>query len=268
MTYCISDVHGQGDLFEALLKKINYCEQSDKLYVLGDVVDRGPEGIKIISKIMDMPSVELLLGNHELMVRDALTIDYEYVKSTKRFLKEDYFELWMSNGGDQTYEEWLGQNDVQRYRVLSFLWRLREWIFTQVNGQSFLLVHAGIDASFRGTVEGNNLNDLIKNLMDAQVKPHDLRNCRPSSMYNSDSIFWIRSEFLKRPALGERDGVVIVFGHTPTARLIDGTKVTFWKDERYQDKIGIDCGAYSTGVMGALCLETLEETYVCRDETF
>ena len=39
--YVISDIHGNYDLFMELLKKIKLSGK-DTLYVLGDVVDRGP----------------------------------------------------------------------------------------------------------------------------------------------------------------------------------------------------------------------------------
>lgn len=47
MRYIISDIHGCYDQYRALLKKIHFSD-TDELYVLGDVVDRGPEPIKVL----------------------------------------------------------------------------------------------------------------------------------------------------------------------------------------------------------------------------
>ena len=45
MRYLISDIHGCFDQYQTLLAKIGFSDK-DELYVLGDVVDRGPEPIK------------------------------------------------------------------------------------------------------------------------------------------------------------------------------------------------------------------------------
>ena len=42
MRYIVSDIHGCYDQYQMLLEKIQFSEE-DELYVLGDVVDRGPE---------------------------------------------------------------------------------------------------------------------------------------------------------------------------------------------------------------------------------
>ena len=41
-TYAISDVHGMGHLLDQMLEKIAFSE-ADRLYVLGDLIDRGPD---------------------------------------------------------------------------------------------------------------------------------------------------------------------------------------------------------------------------------
>ena len=65
--YVMSDLHGEADLFHAMLRKISFSEQ-DKLIILGDVIDRGPMGISLLTEIMDTPNMEMLLGNHEYMM--------------------------------------------------------------------------------------------------------------------------------------------------------------------------------------------------------
>lgn len=47
MHYVMSDLHGCYQEYREALEKINFNEQ-DTLYVLGDVVDRGPEPIKLL----------------------------------------------------------------------------------------------------------------------------------------------------------------------------------------------------------------------------
>ncbi|SKB93360.1 serine/threonine protein phosphatase 1 [Lachnospiraceae bacterium] len=71
MTYVISDIHGGYDQFIELLNLIQ-LKDTDILYILGDVVDRGPHPIKTLLKLMEMPNVICIVGNHELMALDGL----------------------------------------------------------------------------------------------------------------------------------------------------------------------------------------------------
>ena len=71
MTYCVSDIHGEAARFTELLDKINFSD-SDTLYVLGDVIDRGAHGVEILRRIKDTPNMQMLMGNHERMCLDTL----------------------------------------------------------------------------------------------------------------------------------------------------------------------------------------------------
>ena len=66
MIYCVSDIHGELDKFERLLDMIQLSD-SDRLYILGDVIDRGAMGVDILQRIMAAPNMTMLLGNHEQM---------------------------------------------------------------------------------------------------------------------------------------------------------------------------------------------------------
>ena len=52
--YAIADIHGEYDLFMELLDKIA-LQDTDTLYVIGDVVDRGPHPVKVLQQMMLMP---------------------------------------------------------------------------------------------------------------------------------------------------------------------------------------------------------------------
>ena len=70
-TYVISDIHGMYDKFLKMLDKLGFNDD-DTLYVLGDVLDRGPNPIKVLQKMMEMPNVIPIVGNHELMAMECL----------------------------------------------------------------------------------------------------------------------------------------------------------------------------------------------------
>ena len=70
-TYVMSDIHGNAERFNSIINQIE-LKPEDSLYVLGDVIDRYPDGIRILRLLMSLPNVKLLLGNHEYMMLEAL----------------------------------------------------------------------------------------------------------------------------------------------------------------------------------------------------
>lgn len=70
-TYVISDIHGNYDAYMEILKKIHFSDE-DMLYVLGDILDRGPNPIKVILDLMKRYNVVCLAGNHEYMALECL----------------------------------------------------------------------------------------------------------------------------------------------------------------------------------------------------
>ena len=81
MNYCISDIHGYYSLFCRLLDKIRFSDK-DKLYVLGDIIDKGPDSIRLAKLLFSMPNVYCIAGNHE----------YDFLKYYRALMKqtEDY----------------------------------------------------------------------------------------------------------------------------------------------------------------------------------
>ena len=67
MVYVMSDIHGSLSRFRMVMEQIGLTV-GDSLYVLGDVIDRGHFGIRILQELMDMPNATVLLGNHEQMI--------------------------------------------------------------------------------------------------------------------------------------------------------------------------------------------------------
>lgn len=55
MTYCLSDIHGEYELFMRLLEKIKYSD-SDNLIICGDVIDKGRASVRLAKTIFDMPN--------------------------------------------------------------------------------------------------------------------------------------------------------------------------------------------------------------------
>ena len=71
--YVCSDLHGQYDIYKTILGQL---KKDDKLYILGDVIDRGPGGIKILQDIMQhKDQIEFFAGNHELMIDTIIVFE-------------------------------------------------------------------------------------------------------------------------------------------------------------------------------------------------
>lgn len=64
MTYVMSDLHGQFEKYKKMLELIG-LRDSDDLYILGDVVDRGPEPMNILRDMSMRSNVFPVMGNHD-----------------------------------------------------------------------------------------------------------------------------------------------------------------------------------------------------------
>lgn len=73
MIYIMSDIHGQYNRFKNLLHQLN-LQNEDKLYILGDVVDRGPHPMKILQYMMKHQNIIHIIGNHEVMALPNLKL--------------------------------------------------------------------------------------------------------------------------------------------------------------------------------------------------
>jgi bis(5'-nucleosyl)-tetraphosphatase (symmetrical) len=65
--YCIGDLQGCDAPLGRLLEKVDFSPSRDTLYILGDLVNRGPESIKVLRRLAALgDAAHCLLGNHDL----------------------------------------------------------------------------------------------------------------------------------------------------------------------------------------------------------
>lgn len=124
--YVTADLHGCYDAFMDLLEKIRFSKE-DTLHIIGDVIDRGDFGIDLLRYIKDKPNMHLLLGNHEMMMRDAL--------------KTGDNELWYYNGGMITYHNYLLLSIAEQAELRDYLETLPLFCDITVGDRTFRLVH-------------------------------------------------------------------------------------------------------------------------------
>lgn len=71
MHYVMTDIHGEYEKLMQMLHKIGFSDE-DTLYLLGDLVDRGPDSVKVVEFVRQSKNIRSLMGNHELMLKEAL----------------------------------------------------------------------------------------------------------------------------------------------------------------------------------------------------
>jgi diadenosine tetraphosphatase ApaH/serine/threonine PP2A family protein phosphatase len=94
----IGDIHGCPQEFEDLLEKLD-LRDADRLVLLGDLVNRGPDSFRVIQLARRHATVSLL-GNHELRL-----LNFRKTDDPSHLKKNDYATLEQINGKGWDYLE-------------------------------------------------------------------------------------------------------------------------------------------------------------------
>lgn len=174
-TYVMSDIHGDMGQFQDIMQQINF-KRKDTLYILGDIIDRGSDGIAILKMIMRKSNIKMILGNHEFMMLEAM-------RNRRENNNWNATSLWHYNGGEVTHQAFKRLHTDTKCEMLLYLAELPLSREIKVNGEKFLLIH--------GLPENKNIDDFHK---------------------RAEICLWERLEIGDEI---DYDGTVI-FGHTPT----------------------------------------------------
>ena len=146
MIYVTANLHGNFEGFLKLLDKIDLKEQ-DILFVLGNVVDKGPKPIELLMDMSFRTNVVPILGNHDYIAFMVLSQLRDIADEEPITLLDAVglrlFEWWMDNGGRITLDAFLAADQDRREGILDYLEEFTLYEEIKAGGLSYVLVHAG-----------------------------------------------------------------------------------------------------------------------------
>ena len=169
--YAISDIHG---MYDAYMEAIDKLKKEDELFIIGDVIDRGEDGIKILLDIIerqknssDGPKITFIIGNHEVMLLTTIEIMLNYswngnelnilmesdnfvdffnkIKNNGITMQEAYFmNNWIKeNHGDKTIFSYFRDiKPSQMKEIYNFLLQSYILLPQKIGEEDYLFVHA------------------------------------------------------------------------------------------------------------------------------
>ncbi len=225
MTCVMSDLHGCYGKYAKMLKKIGFGE-GDTLYILGDVIDRGPDGIRILLDMMGRKNVIPIIGNHESLALSSLKLIRDGASEAELCNKRRY-RLWMLSDGGATAAAFRALPKETQTALTEYIESFSVYEEITAGGRRFHLSHTLPEYRPGYDIHGVTLPEFLWGEPDYETA------------YAPDMLF--------------------VTGHTPT-HVID--PAFFGKIWYGNNHIGIDCAAAWGGRLGCLSLETMEEYYV------
>jgi len=257
LTWAIGDIQGCFDSFEKLLKEINFNPSIDRLWLVGDLVNRGNKSLEVLEYVYENQNIiNIVLGNHDISLIAA------------------YFGLKKSN---PTIEPILNSPKVD----ILINW-LREQPFLHIDyNLGYAMAHAGIAPNFE-LGAAKYYNDILQDRLKSQGAKEWLRamlskDCDHfiSGGSNVDIERYALSSFTRMrycykngyldfkqkgsPSLLDRDDLYpwfdcptkvekelkIVFGHWSTLGFLDR-----------EDIVALDTGCVWGRELSAYCLES------------
>lgn len=218
--YAVGDIHGRLDLLDRLLAAIEEDigkrpPRKTMLIFLGDLIDRGPDSRGVVERLRTF--------RHDQMRPYFLAGNHEEVLLRLLAGERGILDSWLKFGGAECLLSYGGDPVA--------LAGLGERAGLAAIKDVIPAEHARFIGGFADTL---TLGDYL--FVHAGIRPGiDL------SLQSQSDLRWIRSQFLEHQ---DDHGFVVVHGHT----ISDGV-------DAQPNRIGIDTGAYRTGILTALALE-------------
>jgi bis(5'-nucleosyl)-tetraphosphatase (symmetrical) len=109
-TYAIGDIQGCCDEFEVLLERISFDPSRDRLWLVGDLVNRGPRSLDVLRLVRKLgAAVITVLGNHDLHLLAAALTPSEQLKP-----KDTLGEIFAAPDRDELMD-WLRRQSIMHH---------------------------------------------------------------------------------------------------------------------------------------------------------
>jgi len=230
--YAVGDVHGRLDLLDRLLADIERdiaARPAAETYLvfLGDLIDRGPQSREVVERLRTLASPSF---------RPVFLIgNHEEVLLRLLGGERGLLRSWLNFGGAECAESYgVDARQLKQLPEPDALKALQKAVPAE---------HADFLQSF---VDTFRFGDYL--FVHAGIRPGvDLAG------QSQRDLRWIRAAFLEDVS---DHGFLVVHGHTITEEI----------DER-PNRIGIDTGAYATGILTAIAVENDQRWYLRTNAT-
>jgi serine/threonine protein phosphatase 1 len=149
--FAIGDIHGCSKTFQNLLLDKIKIQKADKIYCLGDYIDRGGDSKGVVDFILKLRKqgyrIHTLRGNHEQLMLDS-------IKS------KNSFNHWIKNGGDSTLKSFrISSYDKMKPVYKNFFNRTKFFI----QSGNFIFLHAGLNFQIPNPLEDKQAMLWVRN---------------------------------------------------------------------------------------------------------
>jgi bis(5'-nucleosyl)-tetraphosphatase (symmetrical) len=162
-TYLIGDIQGCYDPLQRLLELIDFEPSKDKLWLCGDLVNRGGQSLQVLQFLKQYDkSVSTVLGNHDL------------------HLLASYEKHPQGNSGNREFDEVLDSSDAEELMH----WLRRQPLAIWSEKHQMLRVHAGVIPQW-------DVKDTIRLGQEvSEILQSDQRQAFFSRMYKNKPRLW------------------------------------------------------------------------------
>lgn len=236
--FVVSDVHGYVDDLRQSLRGAELVDADDRwtgrdveLWVLGDLIDRGPDGVGAIDLVRSLQQqapdqVHMLMGNHE-----ALALGYRLFPDSR------FGEVWAPNGGHRSDQERLTDEHLAWMRGLPVMGRFGD----------YLLMHSDTTDYLEWGDSVEDINQTVTSLLaDDDAEAHWEVFASLTSRYDFAQGDGAR---VARDVLDRLGGGCVVHGHSIIGTLTGQPSETIEGPIAYADGlvVAIDGGRYDGG---------------------
>ena len=180
----VGDLHGMFSVLESQLDKLDFDTEIDRVFSVGDLIDRGPESYRVL-EFINKPWFHAIKGNHEMMLLEAKH-------------KKTNYRSWVKNNGGEWWED-IDQKTQSQIREQ--LQELPVAMEVDCDTGKVGIVHADIPV-------GITWQKLVHSIhFDEEIR---------------DYLMWSRNRYKYIELTGETERVegvdLVVMGHTPIAK--------------------------------------------------